>query len=406
MRAPLTPLKAFIHDAANLGKGHSSGSNDDPRLSLWLTVAQAAERLAASHPDLRDEYADHLRRSILPERRERPSQIEGDGRAPTDRVSQLAERLRVEAEDMELAGCFELARTTVSSVCQMLARAPLTNRLLATAHLGRVNRQLGDLNSAVDCYSTVTEEGQAANDGPVAAHGFIGLGNVAHARGNRPAQKSLFEQALGLAARGSTVELSAHQGLMIVANAQNLLADALLHGWRAHDLAPPDSELQLAIVGNLAHTAFRAGFYVAALAGNQHVIQKSRVAFHRLPSIGTAIRSAAHLGFRDEVCSLQAVGDEEIGHGAPPFEVARLYLWYAEAWSVLGEGNTVTELLAKSVKIADSYGFHELRIRAETFQLQRTSVPNKSVRPLTQSFDPNSSAIVDGIGRLESLAAV
>lgn len=402
MRAPLTPLKAFVHDAAVLGRADSSGSSEDPRLSQWLMVAQAAERLAGLPEQQREEHALRLGSTVLKARDGRPTQTEGDGRSPSDELGKLAERIRLDAEDMERAGCFELARTTVSFVCQMLARAPLTNRLLATAHLGRVNRQIGDLSAAVDCYSTVTEQGQAVNDGPVAAHGFIGLGNVAHARGNRPQQRVFFERALELSVKGGMQELHARQGLMIVANAQNQLVDALLHGWRAHDLAPPGSEQQMGILGNLAFTACAGGFYLAGLNGSMHVLHLSKVPFTRLAAIGTGIRSAAFIPRPSEALKLQAMAYEEMSPSAPPFESARLALRCAEAWCALGEYEKVEALVNRMSDIADRFGFHELRIEGESL-LKSAAIKSRLAADAPSQYDPNDSVVVDGIGRLEAL---
>lgn len=403
MRAPLTPLKAFVHDAARRNNAESIGRAEDPRLSQWLNVAQAAERLATMRGSQREEYASRLGSRVLPERDERPTQVEGDGRAPADALSKLGERLRVEAEDMERAGCFELARTTVSSVCQMLSDAPATGRLLAMAHLGRVNRQIGDLTAAVDCYQTVASGAHALHDGPIASHAYIGLGNVAHQRGNRPRQKSSFERALASAARGSPQELSAHQGLMIVANAQNELVEALLHGWRAHDLAPADSEEQLAMIGNLSSTALYGGFYLAALNGALHVLQFSRVAFHRLPAIGGGMRAAAHLRRIEDVVRLYALCDAERAQGAAPFDSARLALWAAEAWKLLGDHERATALVTSSLEISDRWGFHELRLSAEDLiavQPERVPVREREASRVVAD-DPN---VLVGIGRLEALA--
>lgn len=405
MKAPLAPLKAFISDAAALGRADSPGSSDDPRLSHWLLVAQAAERLAGLPAKLREEYATRLRSGILPFRDGRPTQIEGDGRAPTDALSQIAERIRLDAEDMEKAGCFQLARTTVSFVCQMLTRASATSRLLATAHLGRVNRQIGDLGAATDCYSTVTTQGQRLNDGPVAAHGFIGLGNVAHARGNRPQQKAFFEQALGFAAKGSSAEMMANQGLLNVAVSQNLLADALLYGWRAHDLAPPESELQLSIIGNLSHAALAAGFDAAAASGSAHVLQFSKTAFNRLAAIGTSLRIAAKLQDQSEVYRLQSLADSEMVASAPPFETARLCLRCAAAWCNIGEYDKVVPLVERGLRLADSLGFHELRIEGESL-LKTAAMKSRRAAEVHSQFDPTDRVVVDGIGRLEALASV
>jgi hypothetical protein len=366
-------------------------------------VAQAAERLAGLPPKHREEHAARLRGSILPRRAGRPTQTEGDGRAPSDELGKLAERIRLDAEDMERAGCFELARTTVSFVCQMLARAPLTSRLLATAHLGRVNRQIGDLPGAVDCYSTVTEQGQAANDGPIAAHGFIGLGNVAHARGNRPQQKLFFEQALELAAKGSPAELSAHQGLMNFAMAQNLLADALLHGWRAHDLAPPDSEVQNQIISNLSSTALKAGFPEAALAGFVFLRQSVR-ALDRLVAFGQGALAAAECKRPDDVERFIKEGRAQIHAATQLFDRARFFMWSAEAWHMLGEFERVEPLIRESLQVADDIGFHEVRIKCE----QLLVMSRNKITPLARDETPQRAVVsVDverGLGRLQALA--
>ena len=407
MRAPLTPIKAFVHDAATLGQAADSSAADNPRLSQWLPVAQAAERLAGLRPEERGDFVRMLGGSVLPLRARRPTQIEGDGRVPVDAMAELAERFRLEAEDMERAGCFELALTTVSSVCQMLARRPerLAARLLATAHLGRVVRQIGELNAAVDCYTTVTTEGQAASDGPVAAHGFIGLGNVAFARGNRPAQKTFFLKALELAAKGSSVVLSAHQGLMVTANQQGELADALLHGWRAHDLAPPESESQLEIVSNLSSTALYAGFYPAALSGFDFVIQKSSIARTRLPAIDGGIQAAARAGDEWRVNSLESLGREEFKRGAAPFDVARFLFFSAEARHILKQPHLAKPLLDETLALANNFGFHELCLRAEALILTGAAQlqPTATQRPFAY-VDESDPIVKKGIGRLAALA--
>ena len=406
MRAPLTPIKAFVLDAATLSKAGEASSVDDPRLSQWLSVAQAADRLAELKPAQRSEYAQMLGHSVLPFRAERPTLIEGDGRTPTDAISELGERLRLEAEDMERAGCFELALTTVSSVCQMLARGSLTARLLATAHLGRVTRQIGELRSAVDCYTTVTNAALAINDGPVAAHGFIGLGNVAFARGNRPAQKAFFLRALELAVQGSPVELSAHQGLMVTANQQGELADALLHGWRAHDLAPQHSESQLEIINNLSSTALYAGFYAAALSGYDFVIQKSSIPRTRLPAIDGGIRAAARSGERNRVQLFEQLGRDELKRGAAPYDAARFLFCAAEAHQFLQESHLAKPLLAESIALADNFGFYELSIRGDAM-LDQTAVTRSTNTQTTFVVVDSSDPIVqNGIGRLSALSMV
>ena len=404
MRAPLTPIKAFLVDATTLGKAGDATSADDPHLSQWLAVAQAAERLAELRPPQRGEYATILRGTVLSLRAERPTQIEGDGRTPTDDVSKLGERLRLEAEDMERAGCFELALTTVSSVCQMLARGAVTARLLATAHLGRVTRQIGELSSAADCYTTVTTAGLAVNDGPVAAHGFIGLGNVAHARGNRPDQKTYYLRALALAAKGSPVELSAHQGLMVTANQQGELADALLHGWCVHDLALPDSEVQLETLINLANTALNGSFYEASLAGFDYVIQRTTLSRIRLPAIGGGIKAAGLRRIHERVDQLEQLGRAEVRRAALPLESAAFFFSAAEARRSLGDNASVASLIAASLELADTFGFHELRVRAQNLVDARPAAVPATPSALELWTYESDPLIQNGIDRLAALS--
>lgn len=407
MRAPLTPIKAYVHDVQSAGSAGKDDATNDARLSHWLTVAQAAERLAKLPKNEQPAYVLALARGVLPPRGGRPTQTEGDGRVASEPIEQLAERLRLDAEDMERAGCFELALTTVSAVCRLLSDSRLSARLLATAHMGRVARQIGDLETATDCYSTVVDGGKTSGDGPVAAHGYIGLGNVAHARGNRPEQKSCFRQALELAHRGSPVELSAHQGLMVVANLEHDLADALLHGWRAHDLAPPDSEVQLEIIGNLARTAFESEFFDAARSGFDYVIQRAKFPRIRLPAIGGAMRVAAVTNRRDEVSSLDALGQQEISESAAPFDVARFLLWNAEAWQSLGDVARRNRSVEHAIQLAGTFGFNEIRFKAEAWSSSAPrSRPLTPAGPRTPTWHADSSVVVkDGIHRLVALSA-
>ena len=179
---------------------------------------------------------------------------------PKDPVAQLAERFRIEAEDMERAGCFEMAFTTVAAVCRLVAHADLVTRMLATAHLGRIARQLGDYRSAQDCYSCVVTEATRERDPPLGALGLLGLGGLARMKGNRPEERRLYGEALAWALPGGTAERSARQGLMNVAIAEDRLADALLHGWRVYDLAEEGGDVQAMILSDLALIALTAGF--------------------------------------------------------------------------------------------------------------------------------------------------
>ena len=406
MRAPLTPLKAFLSDSEQLGET-GFGSVGDGRMSHWLSVAQAAERFGVMALVDRAEYVKSLSDSLLPKSNQRPTQIEGDGREPSDSLGKTAERFRLQAENMERAGCFELALVTVSSVCRALTDAPLSQRLLATVHMGRVMRQMGDLDSAREVYTGVTTTALSAGERPIAAHGHIGLGVVAAERGNQPDQKAHYKKALDLAPRGSPVERSSHQGLMVVAVARNDLAEALLHGWRAHDLSPPNSDVQFEIIGNMARVAHEGGFYGAARAGFDFVLQHCKVARVRIVSAGGVVRTVASLGLRDDAMRYVALGTIEVGHGASRHDAARFFMWCAEAFSKLDDAKSCDEFAMRAEQIADVDGFYEIRHKSEAL---RNGTPGLAVSPISSTVARGKLSVFKrdsvrmGIDRLEALA--
>jgi len=406
MRSPLPAFQAFAHDA----RARSADSGDlDERLSAFLAVTKAAERLSTIMRDQQASYVAGLGADVLPPSNARPSLTHDVQRAPVDALACLAERLRVEAEQMERSGCFEMAYATMSAVCQLAARSDLTTRTLATVHLGRVARQLGDLETAVDCYQTAADESLRERDGPLAARAFVGLGNLAYMRGNRPAERSMFERALSLAHPGGAAEAAASQGLMLSALAERRLIDALLHGWRAFDLTAPESEERVMIVGNLATASLHGDFAAAALRGFLHVLTLTNTARIRLPTIGGAIRAAARLREDGRVRSLNHDGDIEAERARMPFETARFLLYAGEAWATIGDSDFARRRFQDAIAIATQYDYFELRLRGEDAleALERNQLVKPTVnRTAAQmhEYSDEHEVVRAGIGRLEALS--
>lgn len=404
MRSPLPAFQAFAHDA----RARSAEAADlDERLSGFLAVAKSAERLSTIARAQRAEFAAGLA-DILPPSDARPSLTHDVQPAPVEWLARMAERFRVEAEHMERSGCFELAFTTMSAVCQFTAQSDLTTRMLATVHLGRVARQLGDLESATDCYQTAADEALRERDGPLAARGLIGLGVIAHTRGNRPAERQLFERALSLAHPGGGADVSASHGLMLSALEERRLIDALLYGWRTFDLTAPGSEERAMILENLATASLHGDFAEAALRGFLHVLTLTDTARIRLPTIGGAIRAAARLQRNEQVRSLNQAATVESARAQMPFETARFLMHAAEAWATIGNRAFAKQRLQDAIAIATVHGFFELRIRSEDAldALERDTfvqpVVNRTAAQLDYSTRENA-VVRDGIGRLEAL---
>ncbi|MEO7520660.1 MAG: hypothetical protein ABIW79_02470 [Gemmatimonas sp.] len=405
MRSPLSALHAFAHDARRTVASFDDG---DERLSQFLAVTKMAERLSCLDATGRDAYLDTLAGELLPATDTRPTLVHDAQAKPIDPLARLSERLRVEAEQMERSGCFEMAFATLSAVCQMSLHADVTTRLTATVHLGRVARQLGDFETATDCYTMVTDEGLRERDGPLAGLGFIGLGLVASNRGNRPAERTLFERALSLAHPGGWVEASASQGLMNVAIAERRLVDALLHGWRAFDLAPEGEETRAMILSNLALTSLHADFTAAALGGFMHVLTLTDTARIRLPAIGGAMRAAARLREDKQLRSLNCAGDTESSRAALPYEGARFLLHAGEAWTTVGDRAFARRRYQDALRLAEQHGFFEIRIKAEdalaAMEVEDCRVPPANLTASLVSFEREGERLVAaGIGRLEAL---
>lgn len=403
MRNPLPALEAFSLDANAVSSPSHSG---DASLGGWLAVTKAAEQLSYLQVKDRTAYLESVAASVLPPLDTRPTLIRDGQPTPSDPIARLAERLRVEAEEMERAGCFEMAFATVAAVCRLVARTDLVTRMLAIAHLGRIARQLGDYRTAEDCYTSVVTEAARERDPPMEAMGLLGLGALARMRGNRPEERRLYGKALVCSYPGGITERSARQGLMNVAISENRLADALLHGWRVYDLAPAGSETQAMVLSNMALTALKAGFFAAALQGYLHVLSMTNVIRIRLLAFGHALRAAAQLGDRARMTDLELVALEEAHRANVPFEVASFFLSASEAWFVLPDFAVATTRLERLEALTRTHQFHELAARAETLRDQLTAAPAPATVQ-TLNVAPTAAwgeDVAIGIGRLAGLA--
>ncbi len=405
MRNPLPALAAFSRDAAAVS---SVDREEQPLLGHWLAVAQAAERLSSMPAVHRAGYLTSVETNLLPPLSVRPTLVHDAQDGPVDPMAVTAERLRVEAEAMERAGCFELAFTTVAAVCRLTAGTDVVTRMVATAHLGRIARQLGDLHTASDCYESVVREGSRKRDGPLESLGLLGLGALARMRGNRPDERLLYGRALKRAHPGGITERSAHQGLMNAAISETRLADALLHGWRAYDLSPEGSDERAMLLSNLALTALTAGFPDAALNGFLHVLTVTSVVRVRLPAYGGAVRAAARLGDRPRVEALESSAIEETSRANTTFEVASFFLSAADAWNVLHDTANALQRLRRTEALIESRPFHELSMKVDELRdaLQKATPP---AVPAPSAWTDDSTqygdkALITGIRRLTRLS--
>ena len=145
MRNPLPALADFSEDAQVVS---ARTGDDDASLGGWLAVTKAAERLSVLTASEREAYLQSFAEALLPPVVGRPTLVHDALPAPADSLARLARRLRLEAEQMERAGCLEMAVSTVSAVCRQTSSADAVTKMQAAAHLGRVARRFGDLRTA------------------------------------------------------------------------------------------------------------------------------------------------------------------------------------------------------------------------------------------------------------------
>lgn len=376
MRKPLSPLQAFAADAQDAA---SRGAFLDHQLLPWLSIAQTADALSSAPRIRLRQDLTHIE-SLLPEYRGRRPTLTHDAQpAPTDSLDQLYERFRSAAEDMELAGCFELAFTTVSAVCRLAIDSGYAALALATVHLGRVARQMNDYDSAEQCYESVVERTIHERDGPLAARGYVGQALIHDMRGNRPAAQRLYQKALRSAVLGGGAYVHACQGLMTLAISDNRLADAMLFGWKLYDASEQDQETRAGALADLSVVALRAGFFEPARNGFVQVFQMRPSSRVMMVALGGAVRAAGRLHLAAEVHDLAQAIHGEIARGNQSHDAAQILMYLAEAYWLVGEHETAQSTLGRARELATTFRYHEYEFRADA--MERAWAASPSLQP-------------------------
>lgn len=406
MRKPLTPLQAFAEDARLAAE---RGSDVGDEMVVWLSVAQAVDRLAGAPAREQPAVISEARQLLAPFATRRPTMTHDAKPAPVDSLDILFEQFRVAAEAMELGGCFELAFTVVSAVCRLNASHGYVGAMLATTHLGRIARQMNDYSAAEDCYSNVIATGARERDGPLQARGHIGLALVYDMRGNMPATEAEYHRALAVAAPLGTCAIAAWQGLMSMAMVRGQLADALLYGWKIYDAAGDDIDARIGVLSDLSIVAMQAGIMAPAINGFKQALSMCTTPRQRLPVLSGALRAAARVG---DVPMAVAYDDDlllTIRRANQPYMAAMTLLNAAEGWLWLRELDRATARVATARELATRYRYAEYEFRADELDRQ-IAQERKTVSPSpVENFVPGEVdgglAMHRGIRRLEALRA-
>ena len=398
MREPLLPLDAYRVDIGdeNRWQGHPTQPHG------WFSITHIAYRLVMLPPERRAWFLDTLPLDVLPQGPRRPTHIDHEAPPPAHPMAIAAEQLRVIAEDMERDGCFEMAFTTVSSAARLVSLHDAGAALSAGNHLARITRQLGETGAAEEIYRSVADEAKRLGLRSVAGYALAGLGNLAIMRGNRPAQKYFYEEALACAPSGSSLEGTAHWGLMNHALALHSLPDALLHGWRAYDLLEGD-ETRAGILSNLASVAFQSGFLQAAVGGYQGALQLAQPPHLWLSIAASAGEALGRAGRTDRLLELEVEGRTRAS-AVGPFEVAQWLLGLAQGWQAAGDSAPATRFAEESRHLAQQHEFHEVVFRAESLLGATAETATSRKESAASEFTDLPGSARDGLSRLVTMA--
>ncbi len=401
MREPLVPMNAYQVDVGEGTRwlGHPTQPHG------WFSITHLAYRIASLPPEARLAFIRTTPESLLPDPALRPTHVDYGNPRSVNPFVVLSEQLRVAAEEMERDGCFEMAYTTVTAAARIVARFDAASAMCANNQLARIARQLGEVETAEEIYRNVVEDGTTRGFPAVAGLALAGLGNIAIMRGNRPAQLSFFSRALAVAPDGSSLESAARWGLMNYALATNSLADALLHGWRAHDLATTDDE-RAGILSNLASVAHQARFVDQAVAGFEGALRLAKPARLWLSIAASAAQAAGDGGRPDLLKQLEQRGQRHAST-AVPFEHCQWLLGLAQGWNSASEVEPAERFAREALALARTHEFHELAYRAEEALDRITTQPlvTASLEIGSPAEESLPEAARTGLARLCSVAA-
>ncbi len=362
MRKPLSPLQAFAVDASG---ATDRGVDLGAQLVSWLSVAQSADVLSASGAALSEPAMAQSTALLAEFADQRPSMVHDALPAPTVAIPQLAERFRVAAEAMEIAGCYELAFTTVAAVCRLTAQADAVTATLATLHLGRIARQMNDFAAAQDCYDRVVSRSTRERDAPLAARGHIGRALLSDMRGNLPAAEASYRKALNLAVPGGGAYVMACQGLITLAINRQQLGDALLYGWQLHDASAEDSEMRYIALYELSVVALHAGFPEPAMRGFTHALDRISVPRLQLVFLGGVIRAAARLKQFEVVATTREAIERAVRDANQAHDAAQVLIYSAGALHEINDLDGARVTLQAGRNLAVRFGYHEYVFRAD-----------------------------------------
>lgn len=353
--AVLPPLEAYREDLASRPDGAAFGDAD----GRWLTVAV----LLAQQDPVPSLDAAALHVTIAEWLRDDPGHTRARERDGTTAiVLDLVER-------MERAGALSLATSTAFALVQAReaigADALEHGRALAmVAHIAWVR---GMVDSAHGYYRRTSRLGRAEGLPELRVRAWLGYAILAHLRGNYPDMGRWARRAARGAerARLRALAIIAHQTAMSYGGLTNDVPRALRHGWRAHALAAPGTDVAKGTLVNVSELLREAGQPAAAAHGFRVVLDSAPAEWVELPARGGLARAAAALGDRDTVRACHRLLRARIEGPQRWFELANALLELDEALRMIGDDDDARWCREQVRTLSARHRFHALDFAVE-----------------------------------------
>jgi tetratricopeptide (TPR) repeat protein len=406
MLTPLTTLTAYRADLDRIPDGQRFSAHDGAWVAISRTVEQFVECDAVERPALAGTLGKGLEfiveGSASPARHGKSvaslARALQTSRDSSDFIHVFDGVMRV-AEDIEGAGALQLAYTTLAHLRASRLTTDVTRLGRALTTQARIAREMGDLDSAAELFGEASRTAATHGDRLLACLVAHGQGGLALARGNLPAARLHYEQALAHAKAVKSTELQGrvHRGLLIAAAKEGDFDAALRHGWAAFERSSGEKNSQAELIGNLAGLCRECGYYDASLAGYSLAVLWADMDRVRLPALGGAALAAAHIGDAALVRTLGPRIEDVAAASNAPFESAQLLLDLARAYEITGDGRA-RSAAARVEAISASHHFFELEHLAR--ELQDRARPD----PIATTPRELSRAAVRVLGSVTALA--
>jgi len=231
---------------------------------------------------------------------------------------------------------------------------------------GRVQRRFAHWDESVQAYGVAYEVAVAAELWENAVWVSLGLASVRQERGNLPAARGEFGQAMALALRSGSGDAvaSVHHGMLALEHAAGDTAAALRHGWNAV-AGYADSERRIRCLASLAGVLVDYGDMVAAEDAWGIVSRESAEVYYRVYAHDALAYLAALRGNLEEFERHAGLCDALGWESGPRSAKAEIIYYRGLSYRALGLRDAADRWLRRAVQYSEEFGLNRTLFRAE-----------------------------------------